>query len=69
MGYSNQKILGVIPARYASSRFPAKPLARIGDMEMVVCVCKRVVESGLFDKVVVATDNRKIFDVVHSYGY
>lgn len=69
MGYSNQKILGVIPARYASSRFPAKPLAKIGDMEMVVCVCKRVVESGLFDKVVVATDSRKIFDIVNSYGY
>ena len=69
MGYSNQRVLGVIPARYASSRFPAKPLAKVGDMEMVVCVCKRVIESGLFDKVVVATDSRKIFDVVRSYGY
>lgn len=63
------KVLGVIPARYASSRFPGKPLAKIGNMEMVVCVCKRVTDSGLFDKVVVATDSRQIFDVVSSYGY
>lgn len=63
------KVLGVIPARYASSRFPGKPLAKIGNMEMVVCVCKRVTDSGLFDKVVVATDSRQIFDVVISYGY
>lgn len=69
MGYSNKRILGIIPSRYASTRFPAKPLAKIGGMEMVVCVCKRVLESGLFDKVVVATDSRKIFDVVNSYGY
>jgi len=63
------KVLGVIPARYASSRFPGKPLVKIGNMEMVVCVCKRVTDSGLFDKVVVATDSRQIFDVVISYGY
>ena len=53
-----QRVLGVIPARYASTRFPEKPLVKIGNMEMVVCVCKKVVESGLFDKVVVATDSR-----------
>lgn len=64
-----QRVLGVIPARYASTRFPGKPLVKIGNMEMVVCVCKRVVESGLFDKVVVATDSRQIYDVVRSYGY
>lgn len=69
MGYSNKRILGVIPSRYASTRFPAKALARVGDLEMVVCVCKRVIESGLFDKVVVATDSRRIFDTVISYGY
>lgn len=69
MDQEKQRILGIIPARYASSRFPAKPLAKIGKMEMVVCVCKRVTESGLFDKVVVATDSRKIFDVVNDYGY
>lgn len=63
------RVLGVIPARYASNRFPGKPLVKIGNMEMVVCVCKRVIDSGLFDKVVVATDSRQIFDVVISYGY
>lgn len=63
------RVLGVIPARYASSRFPGKPLVKIGNMEMVVCVCKRVIDSGLFDKVVVATDSRQIFDVVISYCY
>lgn len=66
---SNKRILGVIPARYASTRFEGKPLALVGDTEMVVCVCKRVEESGLFDKVIVATDSRKIFDVVNNNNF
>lgn len=64
-----QKVLGVIPSRYSSTRFPGKPLAKIGGKEMVICVYERVVESGLFDKVVVATDNRQIYDTVKRYGY
>ncbi|MDD2530113.1 MAG: 3-deoxy-manno-octulosonate cytidylyltransferase [Bacteroidales bacterium] len=65
----NKRILGVIPARFASSRFEGKPLALIGDTEMIVCVCKRVEESGLFDKVIVATDSRRIFDVVQKNNF
>ncbi len=65
----NKRILGVIPARFASTRFEGKPLAMVGNLEMVVCVCKRVEESGLFDKIVVATDSRKIYDVVNKNNY
>lgn len=64
-----QKVLGIIPSRYASTRFPGKPLAKIGNKEMVVCVYDRVIDSGLFDKVVVATDSRQIYDTVKKYGY
>lgn len=64
-----KRILGVIPARYASTRFPGKPLAKVNGVEMVICVYRAVIESGLFDKVVVATDSRQIFDTVIRYGY
>ncbi len=69
MGERNKRILGVIPARFASTRFEGKPLALVGGKEMILCVCKRVTESGLFDKVVVATDSRRIFDVVNTNNY
>lgn len=57
------KIIGVIPARFKSSRFPGKPLADIHGKPMIWWVynqCKKVDE---FDKVFVATDSEKIFAV------
>jgi 3-deoxy-manno-octulosonate cytidylyltransferase (CMP-KDO synthetase) len=48
-------ILGVIPARFASTRFPGKPLALVGGVPMVVRVLRRAEESGVFGRVVVAT--------------
>jgi len=62
------KILAVIPARYASQRFPGKPLVKIGDRPMV----QRVYEAALgcpdFAKVVVATDDDRIADCVQRFG-
>jgi 3-deoxy-manno-octulosonate cytidylyltransferase (CMP-KDO synthetase) len=57
----------VIPARYGSSRFPGKPLARIGDKPMVQHVYERAVASGAAE-VVVATDDERIHAAVVSFG-
>ena len=62
------KIIGVIPARYASSRFPGKPLADIEGKPMIWWVynqCKKVKD---FDEVYVATDSDKIADACKEYG-
>ncbi|MCP1223441.1 3-deoxy-manno-octulosonate cytidylyltransferase [Sebaldella sp. S0638] len=61
------KILGVIPARYASSRFNGKPLELICGKPMIEWVYKRSVKSEL-DDVVVATDDKRIFDTVAAFG-
>lgn len=62
------KILGIIPARYASTRFPAKPLAKIGDKSMIEWVYTQASRSSKISKVVVATDDQRIFDHVLSFG-
>ena len=63
---SNIKYIGIIPARYASTRFPGKPLALIGGKPMI----QRVYEQArkALDTVVVATDDQRIFDCVRSFG-
>jgi 3-deoxy-manno-octulosonate cytidylyltransferase (CMP-KDO synthetase) len=62
------KILGVIPSRYASTRFPAKPLADIAGISMVQRVYAQAKKSNSLSEVVVATDNKKIFDHVITFG-
>ena len=57
----------IIPARYASSRLPAKPLAMIGDMPLVQHVYVQAKKSSAL-RVVVATDDQRIADVVHGFG-
>jgi 3-deoxy-manno-octulosonate cytidylyltransferase (CMP-KDO synthetase) len=57
---------GIIPARYASSRFPGKPLALIGDRTMVRRVYEQASKS--LDLVYVATDDQRIFDSVKGFG-
>lgn len=57
----------IIPARYASSRFPGKPLAKIQGKEMVCHVIDKAVSSGA-KSVTVATDDQRIFDCVIAYG-
>ena len=60
------KILGIIPARYASSRFPGKPLALIAGKPMIQHVFEKVAKN--LDYVVVATDDERIFDAVEKFG-
>ncbi len=60
------KFLGIIPARYASTRFPAKPLAILGDKPIIQHVYEGA--SPAFDDIVVATDNEEIFNCVESFG-
>lgn len=62
------QILGVIPARFASSRFPGKPLAMIAGKTMINHVYSQAKRAtGLFD-VLVATDDKRIFDEVERFG-
>jgi 3-deoxy-manno-octulosonate cytidylyltransferase (CMP-KDO synthetase) len=62
------KIIGVIPARYASSRFPGKPLADIHGKPMVWWVYQQAKKVASFNSVVVATDNQQIFDTCQNYS-
>jgi 3-deoxy-manno-octulosonate cytidylyltransferase (CMP-KDO synthetase) len=62
------KILGLIPARYASSRFPAKPLVDIAGKSMIRRVYEQARKSGSLSKVVVATDHAEIYDHVKLFG-
>lgn len=62
------QILGVIPARFASSRFPGKPLAMIAGKTMINHVYSQAKRAtGIFD-VLVATDDKRIFDEVERFG-
>lgn len=62
---SQKKILGIIPARFGSSRFPGKPLAPIHGRFMIQWVYEAC--SGIFDRLIVATDNQRIMDVVSGF--
>lgn len=57
----------IIPARYASSRLPGKPLLEIAGKPMLQHVCERALESGA-TSVTVATDDQRIFDAVEGFG-
>lgn len=61
------KILGVIPARYASTRFPGKPLVTIGGITMIERVFNQCRKAKLSD-VVVATDDARIYNHVQNFG-
>ena len=58
----------IIPARYASTRFPGKPLADLAGKPMVVHVCQRAAESGAA-AVHVATDDERIAQAVRKHGF
>ena len=62
------KILGVIPARYDSSRFPGKCLVDIQGKSMVRRVYERSILSKSLDRVIVATDDQRIFDEIENNG-
>lgn len=62
------KILGIIPARYASTRFQGKPLADINGKSMIQRVYEQSMKAGLLSNLIVATDDRRIYDAVMSFG-
>lgn len=61
------EFVAIIPARYASTRFPAKPLAVLGGKPVIIRVCEQA--SKVFDHVFVATDDNRILSAVESGGY
>ncbi len=61
-------IVGIIPARYASTRFPGKPLINIQGKTMIQRVYEQASKSSLLDKVVIATDDARIAEHVVSFG-
>lgn len=63
---SHIEFIGIIPARYASTRFPGKPLADIGGMTMIERVYRQA--SKAIDTVVVATDDERIRHAVEAFG-
>ena len=63
----NFNVFGIIPARYASTRFPGKPLAEINGKPMVQWVYERVQSSEVHD-LAVATDDERIADCVRGFG-
>ncbi len=60
------KFIGIIPARYASTRFPAKPLALLGGKTVIQRVYEQV--ATILDEAIVATDHKEIFNVVEAFG-
>lgn len=60
--------VGIIPARYASTRFPGKPLISIQGKSMIQRVYEQCLKSDLLNEVIVATDDKKIQDHVLSFG-
>ena len=60
------KFLGIIPARYASTRFPEKPLAMLGGKTVIQRVYEQV--AGILDDAYVATDDERIEEAVKAFG-
>lgn len=62
------KIIAVIPARYEASRFPGKMMKMLGDKTIIRTTYENVVDTKLFDEVIVATDSEKIFNEITENG-
>ncbi len=62
------QILAVIPARYASTRFPGKPLAMIHGKPMIQHVWERACETEALARRIIATDDERIMDAVVAFG-
>lgn len=62
------QILGIIPARYASSRFPGKPLVNIAGKSMIQRVYEQAKKCPHLHEVIVATDDHRIFEHVKAFG-
>ncbi len=66
---SQHKIIGCIPARYASTRLPGKPLSDIAGKPMILHVVEKAKQSSRLSDVVVLTDDQRIYDVISSAGH
>jgi 3-deoxy-manno-octulosonate cytidylyltransferase (CMP-KDO synthetase) len=62
------KIVGIIPARWGSTRFPGKPLHRIAGKPLIQHVWERCVEANCFDRTIVATDDMRIAEAAFNFG-
>ena len=65
---TNSRVVAIIPARWASTRFPGKPLAQIKNKPMIQWVVEQTRKASRISEVVVATDDDRIFDVVTAFG-
>jgi len=61
-------IIGIIPARYASTRFPGKPLIQINGKSMIQRVYEQAAKSKLMTKIIIATDDNRIAEHAKSFG-
>jgi 3-deoxy-manno-octulosonate cytidylyltransferase (CMP-KDO synthetase) len=61
-------VVAIIPARYASTRFPGKPLAEIMGKSMIEHVYRRVCRADTIDRVIIATDDQRIFRQALKFG-
>lgn len=68
MEQKKNRVLAVIPARYQSTRFPGKPLALLAGKPMIQHVFEQVSKVEAIDRVVVATDDQRIYDRVQAFG-
>ncbi len=66
--FMRQKVVAIIPARYNSTRLPGKPLVEIAGKPMVLRVVERAREAASVDRVIVATDDERVFRVVADAG-
>lgn len=62
------KVIGIIPARYASTRFPGKPLVDIAGKSMIQRVYEQAMKAESLSKVIIATDDERIADEVKKFG-
>ncbi|MBI3311994.1 MAG: 3-deoxy-manno-octulosonate cytidylyltransferase [Candidatus Omnitrophica bacterium] len=67
-GIDSAAVVGVIPARYASVRFPGKALARVSGKPLVQWVWERARESKRLERLIVATDDERILETVRKFG-
>lgn len=65
---SRQQVLGIIPARFNSFRFPGKPLAAIAGKSLIQRTYENAKRAAMFTELVVATDDARIYDHVQGFG-
>src|SRR5881394_1826429 len=61
------KLVGIIPARYASTRFPGKPLALIAGKPLLQHVVERCQKAETLSEIIVATDDTRIWEVAQNF--